>query len=109
MFPFYPLHGVRVVGHVLPDPDLPQGVPVPPVGALKFLHQVHQSPKLQRLEHEVLPAADAQRAEASPTVDSQHDVVEVVPWELRLEAEGEALDVRHVVGEVAVWRRVKDV
>lgn len=88
------------MGHILADPDLAQGVPVAPVGAFKFLHQVHQRPELEGLEHEVLPPADAQRAEASPAVNSKHDVVEVVPWELRLKAEGEALHTWHIVGEV---------
>lgn len=73
------LHAVRVVRHVLADPHLAQGVPVAPVGRLKVLHQVHERAQLQGLEHEVLPPADAQRPEAPPAVDSQHDVVEVVP------------------------------
>lgn len=79
MFPLYLLHAVRVVRHVLADPDLAQGVPVAPVGSIILLHQVHQCPELQGLEHEVLPPADAQRAKAPPAVDSEHDVVEVVP------------------------------
>ncbi|KAG7237254.1 hypothetical protein INR49_032587, partial [Caranx melampygus] len=74
VFPLYLLHAVRVVGHVLADLDLVEGVPVAPVGSVKFLHQVHQCPELQGLEHEVLPPAHAQRAETSPTVNSQHDM-----------------------------------
>ncbi|TNN52305.1 hypothetical protein EYF80_037459 [Liparis tanakae] len=73
------LHAVSVVGHVLADADLAQGVPVAPVGAFELLHQVRQRAELQRLEHEVVPPADAQRAEAAAAVDAQHDVVEVVP------------------------------
>lgn len=88
------------MGHVLTDLYLAQGVPVAPVGSVKFLHQVHQRSELQGLEHKVLSPAHTQRAEAPPTVNSQHDVVEVVPWELRLKAEGEALNTWHVVGEV---------
>lgn len=79
MFPFYLLHAVGIVGHVLPDPNLAQGVPVAPVGPFEFLYQVHQCPELQGLEHEVLPPANAQRAKASPAVDPQHNVMEVVP------------------------------
>lgn len=100
MFPLYLLHAVRVVGHVLTNPDLAQGVPVASVGAFEILHQVRQRPQLQGLEHEVLPSADPQRPEASPAVDPQHNVMEVVPWELRLEADGETLHTRHAVGEV---------
>lgn len=73
------LHAVGVVGHVLPDPDLAQPVPVAPVGRLEVQHQVHQRPQFQGLEHEVLPPADAQRAKAPAAVDPEHDVVEVVP------------------------------
>lgn len=79
MFPLYLLHAVRVVGHVLTNPDLAQGVPVASVGAFEILHQVRQRPQLQGLEHEVLPSADPQRPEASPAVDPQHNVMEVVP------------------------------
>lgn len=79
VFPLYLLHAVRVVGHVLADLHLVEGVPVAPVGSVELLHQVHQCPELQGLEHEVLPPAHTQRAETSPAVNSQHDVVEVVP------------------------------
>lgn len=78
MLPLYLLHAVRVVGHILANPHLAQGVPVASVGSFEVLHQVHQCPQLQRLEHEVLPPAEPQRPEASPAVDPQHDVMEVV-------------------------------
>lgn len=100
MFPLYLLHAVRVVGHVLADPHLAQRVPVASVGSFEVLHQIHQCPQLQGLEHEVVPPADPQRPKASPAVDPQHNVMEVVPWELRLEADGETLHARHAVGEV---------
>lgn len=79
MFPLYLLHTVRVVGHVLADPHLAQCVPVASVCSFEVLHQVHQCPQLQGLEHQVLPSAEPQRPEASPAVDPQHDVMEVVP------------------------------
>lgn len=79
MFPLYLLHAVRVVGHVLADPHLAQRVPVASVGSFEVLHQFRQCPQLQGLKHEVLPPAEPQRPEASPAVDPQHDVMEVVP------------------------------
>lgn len=67
------------MGHVLANLNLAQSVPVAPVGSVKFLHQVHQCSEVEGLEHEVLSPAHAQRTEASPAVNSQHNVVEVVP------------------------------
>ena len=79
VLPLNLLHAVHVVGHVLADLHLAQGVPVAAVGPLELLHQVGQRAELQVLEHQVVPPADAQRAEAAPAVDPQHDVVKVVP------------------------------
>lgn len=79
VFPLYLLHAVRIVGHVLADLDLAQGVPVAPVGAFKLLHQVQQCSERQRLEHEVLSPTHAKRTETPPAVNAKHNVVEVVP------------------------------
>lgn len=48
------------------------------VGALELGHQFPQRVVRQRLVHEVLAAAHAQRAVAAVAVDAQHDVVEAV-------------------------------
>lgn len=79
VFPLDLLHAVRIVGHILADLDLAQGVPVAPVGAFKLLNQVQQRSEHQRLEHEVLSSTHAQRTKTSAAVNAKHNVVEVVP------------------------------
>lgn len=70
------------------------------VGALELGHQLPQRVVRQRLVHEVLAAAHAQRAVAAVAVDAQHDVVEAVARELGLKADGEALQRGQPVGQV---------
>lgn len=72
------------------------------VGVLELGHQLPQRAVGQRLVHEVLTAAHAQRSIAAVAVDTQHDVVEAVARELGLKADGEALERRQSVGQVAV-------
>lgn len=81
-----------------------QSVLVSLVGALKLGHQFSQRAVRQRLVHQVLAAAHAQRAVAPVAVHAQDDVVEAVARKLRLEADGEALQGRQPVGQVAAPR-----
>lgn len=71
------------------------------VGALKLGHQLPQRAVGQWFVHEVLTAAHPQRSIAAVAVDAQHDVVEAVAGKLGLEADGEALERRQPVCQVA--------
>lgn len=77
------------------------------VGALKVVHQLTERAVVERLVHEVRAPAHAQRAVASVAVDAQDHVVETVARELRLEADGEALQRRQAVGQVAGRNHVR--
>lgn len=103
-----PLHGKPSHPHpprVRTPSYLLQGVLVSPVGALELGHQFAQRAVRQRLVHQVLAAAHAQRAVAAVAVHAQHHVVEAVARKLRLKADGEALERRQPVGQVAGRRR----
>lgn len=82
-----------------------QGVLVSPVGALELGHQFAQRAVRQRLVHQVLAAAHAQRTVAAVAVHAQHHMVEAVARKLRLKADGEALERRQAIGQIAGRRR----
>lgn len=84
-----------------PSPYLLQSVLVSLVGALELGHQFSQCAVGQRLVHQVLAAAHAQRSVAAVAVDAQHNVVEAVARKLGLKADGETLERRQPVGQVA--------
>lgn len=71
------------------------------VGALELGHQFSQCAVGQRFVHQVRAAAHAQRTVAAVAVDAQHNVVEAVARKLGLKADGETLERRQPVGQVA--------
>lgn len=78
-----------------------QGVLVSLVGALEFSHQFSQCAVGQWFVHQVLAAAHTQWSVAAVAVDTQHNMVEAVAWKLGLKADGETLEWRQPVGQVA--------
>lgn len=84
-----------------PISHLLQGVLVSLVGVLKLGHQFSQRAVGQWFVHQVLAAAHAQRSVATVTVDAQHNVVEAVTRKLSLKADGETLERRQPVCQVA--------
>lgn len=71
------------------------------VRALELGHQFSQRAVDQRLVHQVLAAAHAQRSVAAVAVDAQDNVVEAVARKLGLKADGETLKRRQAVGQVS--------
>lgn len=103
-------HVAHLLPRLPPSSYLLQGVLVSLVGALELRHQFSQRAVRQRLVHQVLASAHAERAVAAVAVDAQHDVVEAVPRKLGLKADGETLERRQAVGQVAgqrlrIWGR----
>lgn len=92
------------VNYSVNPPYLLDCVLVSLVRGLEVRDQVPQRAVRQRLVHQVLAAAHAQRAIATVTVDAQHHVVEAVARELGLKTDGEALERREPVGQVTVYR-----
>ena len=58
----------------------------------------------ERLVHQVLAAAHAQRPVAAVAVDAQDNMVEAVARKLGLKADGETLERRQAVGQVSAVR-----
>lgn len=71
------------------------------VRTLKFSHQFSQCPVSQWFVHQVLAAAHAHRSVATVAVDAQDHMVETVTRKLGLKADGETLQRREAVGQVA--------
>ena len=71
------------------------------VGALKVGHQFSQRAVSQRFVHQVGAPAHAQRPVAPVAVNAQNHVVEAVSGELGFKADGETLERRQPVGQVA--------
>lgn len=100
-FYFFPTSITHLHPPLPPSSYLLQSVLVSLVGALELGHQFSQCAVGQRLVHQVLAAAHAQRSVAAVAVDAQHNVVEAVARKLGLKADGEALERRQPVGQVA--------
>lgn len=78
LLPLDGLEAVRLMGDVQPNLDLLDRVQVFLIGVFKVKDKVTQSPKGQRLVHQLSPAAHAQRAVVAIAVNPQHNVVKVV-------------------------------
>lgn len=78
-----------------------QSVLVSLVGALELCNQFSQCAVSQWFVHQVLAAAHAKRTVAAVAVYAQHNVVEAVARKLGLKADGETLERRQTVGQVA--------
>lgn len=92
------LENVWIVGHVQADLHFLHGVLVTAVRVLKVEHQLAERAEAQGSVHEVGTATHAQGAVAAVAVNAQHHVMEVVPGELRLKADGETLHGGQTVG-----------
>lgn len=100
VLPLNLLHTVWVMGHAVAQLHLFQSVPAAAIGLLKVEDELAQCAEDGCFVHEFLTSADAQCTIAAAKVHPQHDVSEVVPWEVRFEADGETVQCGHVVGEV---------
>lgn len=100
MLPLNLLHTVWVMGHTVAQLHLFQSVPAAAIRLLKVKDEFAQCAEDRRFVHKFLTAADAQCPIAAAKVHPQHDVSEVVPWEVGFEADGETVQCGHVVGEV---------
>lgn len=92
------LENVWIVGHVQADLHLLHGVLVMAVRVLKVEHQLAERAEAQGSVHEVGTPTHTQRTVAAVAVNAQHHVMEVVPGELRLKADGETFYGGQTVG-----------
>lgn len=98
LLPLNGLEAVRLMGNIQPNLDLLDCVQVFLIGVFKVKDEVTQSPKGQRLVHQLGPSAHAQRAIAAIAINPQHNMVKVVSWEVGFKADGESLDGRLSIG-----------
>lgn len=100
MLPLNLLHTVWVMGHTVPQLHLFERVPAAAIRLLEVKNEFTQCAEDGCFVHELFASADAQCPIAASKVHPQHDVSEVVPWEVGFEADGETVQRSHVVGEV---------